>query len=523
MTDERLKIDRQMVADCREYARSVADGVYRLIAGKTTVSAERAVCRLLGVDGVDDRGVPLPNVITDCLLEESLLADGAWYTLARIMAAAACTPTEAARRIRSGQLDVPRLPHISTQHARTLLGPHMVEGIARIDEARDARQALGRQYPRGRQPWLYVIVATGNIHEDMVQARAAVAQGADVIAVIRSTAQSLLDFVPYGPTTEGFGGTYATQENFRIMRKALNESIREHGRYVQLVNYASGLCMSEIAVTGAFEGLDMMLNDAMYGILFRDINMERTFIDQHFSRMVNAYAGIIINTGEDNYLTTADAVAEGHTVLASQFINEAMARRAGMPAQLMGLGHAFEIDPDREDGFLLELAQAQLVRQIFPDSPVKYMPPTKHMTGNVFRGYLMNGLFNLASIMTDQSIQLLGMLTEAVHTPYIQDRALAIENARHVFNTARHLSGEIRFAPDGIIQRRADQVLGETLRMLADVASTGLPAAIEAGRFASIGRSTSAGKGLSGVCATGARYLNPFAEYFAQQLREGLR
>ena len=74
----------------------------------------------------------------------------------------------------------------------------------------------------------------------------------------------------------------------------------------------------------------MLLNDAMYGILFRDINMRRTFIDQYFSRRICALAGIIINTGEDNYITTADAYDAAHTVIASQFINEALrqARRA---------------------------------------------------------------------------------------------------------------------------------------------------------------------------------------------------
>ncbi len=518
--DERLRVDRSMVAACRDHARAVADGVYRMISGKTTVSVERTICRLLGIDGVDERGVPLPNVVSDYLQSESLVGDGAWYTLARITAATGCAPIDSARRIAAGQLDATRFAHIDAGHARELLDPHLVDGIARIDDARAAREELKAQYPHRSQPWLYVIVATGNIYEDTVQAKAAVAQGADIVAVIRSTAQSLLDYIPYGPTTEGFGGTYATQENFRIMRKALNESIRETGRYAQLVNYASGLCMSEIAVTGAFEGLDMMLNDSMYGILFRDINMERTFIDQHFSRMINAYADIIINTGEDNYLTTADAVDEAHTVIASQFINEAMAKRAGLPSRLMGLGHAFEIDPDREDGFLLELAHAELVRRIFPDAPIKYMPPTRHMTGNIFKGHLMNAMFNLASVLTDQSIQLLGMLTEAVHTPFIQDRALAIENARYVFTTARHLSREIRFTPDGVVQRRADQVLEETHRMLADVASTGLPAAIEAGRFAAIGRPVSGGKGASGVCETGERYLNPFADEFARRLDE---
>ena len=126
--------------------------------------------------------------------------------------------------------------------------------------------------------------------------------------MIRSTGQSLLDFVPEGATREGYAGTYATQENFRLMRAALDDVSKELGRYVRLTNYASGLCMPEIATLAGLERLDMMLNDSMYGILFRDINPIRTFVDQRFSRQVHARAGIIINTGEDNYLTTADAV-----------------------------------------------------------------------------------------------------------------------------------------------------------------------------------------------------------------------
>ena len=145
----------------------------------------------------------------------------------------------------------------------------------------------------GRRPYLYVIVATGNIYEDVVQAQAAARQGADIIAVIRTTAQSLLDYVPYGPTTEGFGGTYATQENFRIMRKALDEVGEEVGRYIRLCNYSSGMCMPEIAAMGAIERLDVMLNDALYGILFRDINMQRTLVDQFFSRVIIGYCDII--------------------------------------------------------------------------------------------------------------------------------------------------------------------------------------------------------------------------------------
>src|SRR5690606_20841903 len=192
------------------------------------------------------------------------------------------------------------------------------------------------------------------------------------------------DYVPYGPTTEGFGGTYATQENFRLMRKALDEVGEEVGRYIRLCNYSSGMCMPEIAAMGAIERLDVMLNDALYGILFRDINMQRTLVDQYFSRVIIGYSGIIFNSGEDNYLTTADAYEEAHTVLASQFINEQFAHRSGMPDSQIGLGHAFEMDPSLEDGLLYEMADALLSRTCFPNAPLKYMPPTRYMTGDIF-------------------------------------------------------------------------------------------------------------------------------------------
>ena len=62
------------------------------------------------------------------------------------------------------------------------------------------------------------------------------------------------------------------------------------------------------------------------------------------------------------------------------------------------------------------------------------MPPTKHMTGDVFRGFLLDGFFNLIGSLTQQGILLVGMMTEAVHTPWLSDRDLALQNVRYVFN-----------------------------------------------------------------------------------------
>ena len=253
-----------------------------------------------------------------------------------------------------------------------------------------------------------------------------------------------------------------------------------------------------------------MLNDALYGILFRDINMQRTLVDQFMSRVINGFAGVIINTGEDNYLTTADAVEAAHTVLASDLINEQLALLAGLPEEQMGLGHAFEMDPMLENGFLYELAQAQMAREIFPKAPLKYMPPTKFMTGNIFRGHLQDALFNMIGIWTSQGLQLLGMPTEAIHTPFMSDRFLSIENAKYIFNNMKSIGDEMEFKEGGIIRNRAKEVLDNAIALLEQMTSEGLFNALEKGIFGDVKRSRVGGKGLDGVVEKGANYMNPF-------------
>ncbi|MBI9046073.1 MAG: lysine 5,6-aminomutase subunit alpha [Anaerolineaceae bacterium] len=515
MIKSKLNLDFTLVEQARKTAFQIADDVQTYIIQNTTVSVERTIARLLGVDGVDESGVPLPNILVNQLSEKNGLSMGAAFYIGNAMLALQKSPMEIAALISKGDLDITALPlHKLNEIKKTVMDKGQ-EGIQKILNRRKARESFISQVGDKKGPLLYVIVATGNIYEDIVQARAAAQQGADVVAVIRTTGQSLLDYVPYGATVEGFGGTYATQENFRLMRQALDEEGEKIGRFIRLCNYCSGLCMPEIAAMGALEGLDMMLNDALYGILFRDINMKRTLIDQYFSRMINGFAGIIINTGEDNYLTTADAFEEADTVLASQFINEQLAKIAGIPEEQMGLGHAFEINPEMENGFLYELAQAQMAREIFPNAPLKYMPPTKFMTGNIFRGHVQDALFNMVSVMTGQRILLLGMLTEAIHTPFMSDRYLSLENARYINTTLKDLGDEISFSKGGIIETRAHEVLSNAADLLARMNEDGLFASLAKGVFAGIKRSEDGGKGLEGVIEKDVDYFNPFIELFA--------
>ncbi|QNE17229.1 lysine 2,3-aminomutase [Kribbella qitaiheensis] len=511
---KKLDLDPVTVRKARSLARKAGKPIVNIAKQHTTVSVERAVLRLAGLAGADSEGIPWVNRLADTVRADVGLEHGlalpVWDALVR---GEAEDLSVLAQKAASGSVTF-RLPEgRDAVRARTASRRAAAAGMKKVDARRKERDRLIKRHGDPEQrPWIYLIVATGDIYEDIPQAQAAARAGADIIAVIRSTGQSLLDYVPEGATREGFAGTYATQENFRLMRAALDESSRELGRYIRLTNYASGLCMPEIATLAGLQRLDMMLNDSMYGILFRDINPIRTFVDQRFSRQIHARAGIIINTGEDNYLTTADAVDAAHTVTVSQLLNEYFAKEAGLEDWQLGLGHAFEITPEIPDSFRMELAHAMLARQLFPDAPLKWMPPTRHMTGDVFRGYLLDGFFNLVGAMTGQGILLVGMMTEAVVTPWISDRDLALQNVRYVLGAAGKLHEDFHPAPDGFIANRARQVLGESIDLLERIVDDGLLNAIGDGTFGLMKRPQDAGRGLEGVARRSSQYYNPAIE-----------
>ena len=505
--NDALRLNGDLVDRARAAANAIADDIQQHIEEHTTDTTERATLRLLGIAGVNEIDVPLVNVVAEHARD--LLPGGIMRPFVDLMNQTGKTAQQVAEGVAGGDLSLADVPQDRRAAAETRAEELAKEGVARIDAVRARRNELVAKTGEALKPYVYVIVATGNIYEDAAQAQAAARAGADVIAVIRTTAQSLLDYVPFGETTEGFGGTYATQENFRLMRAALDEVGEELGRYIRLCNYASGLCMPEIATMGALERLDMMLNDSMYGIIFRNINMQRTFVDQYLSRLINARAGIIINTGEDNYLTTADAFEKGYTVVSSDFINEAFALRANLEPWQIGLGHAFEINPQTPDQVVYQIADAQLIRQLFPGYPLKYMPPTKYMPGDIFQGHIIDGMFNFTGIFTGQEIMLLGMLTEALHTPLLQDRYLSIKNAKYVFESCRDLAGEVTYKPGGMIEQRANDQLLKATEQLEHVRDISLFTALEDGEFADVKRDPQGGRGFDGRLQGHAGLLQP--------------
>jgi beta-lysine 5,6-aminomutase alpha subunit len=508
----KLDLDPGLVESCRQAAARIADRMAEETAGRTTLSVERTVTRFLGVDGINELEIPLPNVLVDHVRDGGGLGRGVAYWLGNGMLQSGRTAQEVTEAVSAGELALLDLPQAEEGAIRELVAGECERRMGEVSRRMEERRALRERLGEGPPPLRYVLTATGNVYEDVVHSVAVAETGGDVVSVIRSTAQSLLDYVPYGPTTEGYGGTFATQANFRILREGLDDWCERNGRYVRLSSFCSGLCMTEFATMGAMEGLDNMVNDALYGILYRDINMLRTLIDQRVSRMINGYFGIVINTGEDNYLRTAEAIEAAPSVTASQFINHRLALDSGVPDEQIALGDAFEIEPSTTNGLLYEWAQAQLTRELFPNCPVKFMPPTKHMDGNLYRTHACDTLFNLVTIATGQGIQTAGVPTEGVFTPHLHDRVVGLEGVDYVFNFARDIGEEIQFKPGGIIQTRAREVLGQAHDLLERIADVGMFKAIEDGTFGDVRRRIDEGRGMEGIVATEEGYFNPTVE-----------
>jgi beta-lysine 5,6-aminomutase alpha subunit len=172
-----------------------------------------------------------------------------------------------------------------------------------------------------------------------------------------------------------------------------------------------------------------------------------------------------------------------------------------------------------ENSFLYELAQAEMSREIFPKSPLKYMPPTKHMTGDIFKGTIQNALFNITAVTSKQSIHLLGMMTEAIHTPFMSDRAIALDNASYIEKAFMDFGDEITYNPEGKIVKRAHDVLNAAKDLLEQIKKDGMFKSLEKGVFAEISRHEDGGKGLSGVYVKHQDYQNPILEIMIERLK----
>lgn len=95
----KLGLDFKKVEYARQLSRNIADEVQSFVVNYTTVAVERTLCRLMGIDGVDENQVPLPNVVVDALKEKGVLNQGVIFYLANAMYQTGLTAQDIAEKV----------------------------------------------------------------------------------------------------------------------------------------------------------------------------------------------------------------------------------------------------------------------------------------------------------------------------------------------------------------------------------------------------------------------------------------
>jgi beta-lysine 5,6-aminomutase alpha subunit len=104
------------------------------------------------------------------------------------------------------------------------------------------------------------------------------------------------------------------------------------------------------------------------------------------------------------------------------------------------------------------------------------------------------------------------MMTEAMHTPLLADRYVALKAGAYVHRAARGIDEEFTVREDGKIANRARFVFGKAQELLDECRKDGLVTAIGRGRFGDVKRTETGGKGLEGVLEKGPEYFNPILD-----------
>src|ERR1700749_2361250 len=108
--DCKLDLDVGVIEACRLAARSIADRMAEETADRTTLSVERSVVRFLGVDGITELDVPLPNVLVEHVHERGGLARGIAPWLGNAIVQTGRDAQQIAEAVGAGAIDLLELP-----------------------------------------------------------------------------------------------------------------------------------------------------------------------------------------------------------------------------------------------------------------------------------------------------------------------------------------------------------------------------------------------------------------------------
>ncbi|MFW6301319.1 MAG: D-ornithine 4,5-aminomutase subunit OraE [Bacillota bacterium] len=282
------------------------------------------------------------------------------------------------------------------------------------------------------EPVITTEIASGRFEDDIRRMRMAAWHGADHLMVIRTAGQSHFDGLIEG-TPEGVGGIPITRKQLRVTRRALDLIEEEVGRPLNFHSYVSGVAGPEIAVLFAEEGVNGAHQDPQYNVLYRNVNMFRSFVDAAVAKKVMASVDMLQIDGAHNANATARKAWNVMPELFVQHaINSMFSMKAGMPKDLIALSTVPPAAAPAPD-LRLNMPYAVALRELFAGFKFRAQQNTKYMESSIREATVTHTLNILISALTSADIQSTITPDEGRNVPWHYNNIMAVDTAKQTF------------------------------------------------------------------------------------------
>jgi len=375
-------------------------------------------------------------------------------------------------------------------------------------------------------------IASGRFEDDIRRMRMAAWHGADHIMVIRTTGQSHFDGLLEG-TPEGVGGVPITRKQIRATRKALDIIEDEVGRPINLHSYVSGVAGPEIAVMFAEEGVNGAHQDPQYNVLYRNINMFRSFVDAAEAKKIMADADLAQIDGAHNANATArEAWKVMPELLVQHAINCAYSEAVGMPAENILLSTVPPTAPPAPC-LAIDLPYAVALRELFDRFKMRAQMNTRYIESDTREATVTHVLNVLISRLTSADVQSTITPDEGRNVPWHFNSVAAVETAKQALLGLDGLQQMVSINRDGVLGQKVRELKERAVLFLEEIAAMGYFKAVEAGYFVDSGlyperngdgiaRQSDGGVGCGTIVPRDEDYMAPVCSHFGyNHLPEG--
>ncbi|MBK8598504.1 MAG: cobalamin-dependent protein [Holophagales bacterium] len=376
-------------------------------------------------------------------------------------------------------------------------------------------------------------IASGRFEDDLRRMRMAAWHGADHIMVIRTTGQSHIDGLLEG-TPEGIGGVPITRKQIRASRKACDEIEKEVGRPINFHSYVSGVAGPEVAVLFAEEGINGAHQDPQYNVLYRNVNMYRSFVDAAEAKKVMAGARIFQIDGAHNANATAKA---GWLVMPELMVqhgfNCAFSVAVGMEKDLIGLSTVPPNSPPAPK-LWYDLPYAVALRDFFSDFKMRAQQNTRYIEADIEEAVRTHTVDTLISMLTRADIQSTITPDEGRNVPWHYNNIRGVQTVKQTWAALDGIKELVSLNHDGPLGEMSRDLKVRAVAFLEEVLEVGgYFAAVEKGFFVDsakypersgdgIARDGNGGVGAGSLVVRDADYFAPVCDHFGtNHLPEG--